>query len=78
MSFDDSTFQRANVARRVHDENGELRSGELRRAHAEVRTDSSNATRAAVPARNWAWANSNDTYDWMDSHTPSPSPDLLN
>ncbi|WP_042300243.1 hypothetical protein [Paraburkholderia kururiensis] len=73
MSFDDSTFQRANVARRVHDE-----SGELRRAHAEVRTDSSNATRAAVPARNWAWANSNDTYDWMDSHTPSPSPDLLN
>jgi hypothetical protein len=73
MSFDDSTFQRANVARRVRDD-----SGELRRAQTEARAEGSNATRGAVPARNWAWANSNGTYDWMDSHTPFPSPDLLN
>ncbi|CAE6749363.1 hypothetical protein [Paraburkholderia haematera] len=24
-----------------------------------------------VTARNWAWAHSNESYDWMDSHSPS-------
>ncbi|WP_114809584.1 hypothetical protein [Paraburkholderia kururiensis] len=73
MSFDDSTFQRANVTRRVHDDNSEPRL-----EHAETRTRSGDATRAPVRTRNWAWANSNETYDWMDSHTPVPPSDLLN
>jgi hypothetical protein len=30
-----------------------------------------------VPSRNWAWAHISDTYDWMDSHSPSPTSDLL-
>jgi len=25
------------------------------------------------PARNWAWAQGNESYDWMDSHSPFPT-----
>jgi hypothetical protein len=32
----------------------------------------------AKPAtRNWAWAHTSDSYDWMDSHSPLPSAELL-
>lgn len=27
--------------------------------------------------RNWAWAHGGHSYDWMDSHSPSITPDLL-
>jgi hypothetical protein len=27
--------------------------------------------RTREPVRNWAWAHSQDSYDWMDSHSPS-------
>jgi hypothetical protein len=27
--------------------------------------------------RNWAWAHTSDSYDWMDSHSPLPSAELL-
>jgi hypothetical protein len=26
-------------------------------------------------ARNWAWAHSHESYDWMDSHSPSTTLD---
>jgi hypothetical protein len=32
---------------------------------------------ATVLARNWAWAHQTDSYDWMDTHTISPSAEML-
>ncbi len=26
-----------------------------------------------TPVRTWAWAHQNDSYDWMDWHSPFPS-----
>ncbi|BCZ82598.1 hypothetical protein PTKU64_62730 [Paraburkholderia terrae] len=37
---------------------------------------SENAQAAAVP-RNWAWAHFSDSYDWMDSHSPSVVTELV-
>ncbi|HEY1997730.1 hypothetical protein [Paraburkholderia sp.] len=27
--------------------------------------------------RNWAWTHSNESYDWMDSHSPFTSQDVF-
>lgn len=32
--------------------------------------------RTRGPARNWAWAHSHESYDWMDSHSPFGARDL--
>ncbi|WP_144157398.1 hypothetical protein [Paraburkholderia sp. BCC1885] len=28
-----------------------------------------------APVRNWAWAHNTESYDWMDSHSPSSTRD---
>jgi len=28
-----------------------------------------------TPVRNWAWAHNTESYDWMDSHSPSTTSD---
>jgi hypothetical protein len=38
-------------------------------------THSQATVKARAQTRNWAWANGTDLYDWMDSHSPLPSPD---
>jgi len=44
---------------------------------ARVEVASSDKAQAAAAPRNWAWAHFSDSYDWMDSHSPSVVTDLL-
>ncbi|MGF6779765.1 hypothetical protein P3T21_004994 [Paraburkholderia sp. GAS334] len=32
-------------------------------------------SRTRETTRNWAWAHSNESYDWMDSHSPFTAQD---
>jgi len=42
-----------------------------------VSSEQSRTAGAKSAARNWAWAHTGDAYDWMDSHSPLPSAELL-
>lgn len=39
--------------------------------------EQSRAAGAKPASRNWAWAHTSDSYDWMDSHSPLPSAELF-
>lgn len=61
MSYDLSNSRNLVRAGRAGDRNDERSPGE---------EDSQAVYRTRETAASWAWARSNESYDWMDSHSP--------
>lgn len=62
MSYESPKFQDIDSARRAGDK-------------CDAQSPSKATGRTREPGRNWAWAHSNESYDWMDSHSPFSASD---
>jgi len=68
MNYDSSNSRNTGCAGRASDTYEE-------RSPSEAVSPALDKTRET--ARNWAWAHINESYDWMDSHSPFATQDVL-